>query len=237
VGPALCGLVIAKAGFPTAYSFDAICALVFLVLVAPIRIRQANESGNPSVGIAKGDLLSGLRFVFSAKLVLATITLDLFAVLLGGATALLPMFADRLHVGAVGLGWMRAADALGAIAMSLLIAHLPPKRFPHTDSRGAPISQNVQRPRLQAKIRHCPVTTIMSTKSLPLHVGVVPTLPLTAHPQKFHPKEHPFCMRATLILGSFILTRLANYSGSEASAGLPRTQPLPSNPVDNRAPP
>ena len=77
----------------------------------------------------------------------------------------------------------------------------------------------------------------MNTKSLSLHVGIDPTLPLTANPQKFHPKEDPFCMRAPLILGSFILTLLANYSGSESSAGLPRTQRLPSNPVDNKSPP
>ena len=57
---------------------------------------------------------------------LSTITLDLFAVLLGGATALLPIFADRLHVGPVGLGWMRAADSLGSIVMGVVIAHLPP---------------------------------------------------------------------------------------------------------------
>jgi MFS family permease len=61
--------------------------------------------------------------------ILATITLDLFAVLLGGATALLPVFADQiLHCGPVGLGWMRAAPAIGAFAMALSVAHLPPMR-------------------------------------------------------------------------------------------------------------
>src|SRR5207248_9993314 len=61
--------------------------------------------------------------------VLASITLDLFAVLLGGATALMPIFADQiLHCGPVGLGWMRAMQAIGAFVMALVIAHLPPMK-------------------------------------------------------------------------------------------------------------
>ena len=66
---------------------------------------------------------------FSKKVILATITLDLFAVLLGGATALLPIFADQiLHCGPIGLGWMRAAPAVGAFVMALLVAYLPPMK-------------------------------------------------------------------------------------------------------------
>ncbi|HXO94109.1 MAG TPA: MFS transporter, partial [Candidatus Acidoferrum sp.] len=73
-------------------------------------------------------LIAGLRFVFRRKVILATITLDLFAVLLGGATALMPIFADQiLHCGPVGLGWMRAMPAIGAFVMALVIAHLPMK--------------------------------------------------------------------------------------------------------------
>lgn len=125
VGPALCGLLVAKVGYPVVYAIDAAGALFFIAMVAPIKVHQPREAAE---GSARGDFLSGLRFVFGAKLVISTITLDLFAVLLGGATALLPVFAERLHVGAVGLGWLRSADALGAIAMSLLIAHLPPMK-------------------------------------------------------------------------------------------------------------
>ncbi|MDD5349306.1 MAG: MFS transporter [Chthoniobacteraceae bacterium] len=128
LGPALCGLLVAKAGFPLVYAIDAVGSLAFVALVAPIPIRQPKVQEGTGAGMAKGDFLSGLRYVFRTKLVISTITLDLFAVLLGGATALLPVFADRLHVGAVGLGWMRSADSLGAIAMSLLIAHLPPMK-------------------------------------------------------------------------------------------------------------
>ena len=73
--------------------------------------------------------MAGLRFVFRRKVILATITLDLFAVLLGGATALMPIFADQiLHCGPVGLGWLRAMPAIGAFAMALAVAHLPPMK-------------------------------------------------------------------------------------------------------------
>lgn len=68
-----------------------------------------------------------MRFVLSKKVILATITLDMVAVLLGGATALLPIFAAKiLHCGPIGLGWMRAAPGIGAFIMALLIAYLPP---------------------------------------------------------------------------------------------------------------
>jgi MFS family permease len=70
-----------------------------------------------------------MHFVLSKNVILATITLDLFAVLLGGATALLPIFADQiLHVGPIGLGWMRATPAVGAFIMALAVAYLPPMR-------------------------------------------------------------------------------------------------------------
>jgi hypothetical protein len=74
-------------------------------------------------------LLAGVRFVRSSPLILATITLDLFAVLLGGATALLPIYAaDILDVGPSGLGWLRAAPSVGAVVMALTLAHRPPMR-------------------------------------------------------------------------------------------------------------
>jgi hypothetical protein len=74
-------------------------------------------------------LLEGVRFVWRTELLLAAITLDLFAVLLGGATALLPIYAsDILHIGPAGLGWLRSAPALGAVFMALVLAHRPPLR-------------------------------------------------------------------------------------------------------------
>src|SRR5438270_10645887 len=126
VGPAISGFVVAHRGFPIIYAIDAITAFVFFLLVSPIprapQTRQTEKSTWRS-------LAAGMKFVFSKKVILATITLDLFAVLLGGSVALLPIFADQiLHCGPVGLGWMRASPAIGALAMALIVAYLPPMR-------------------------------------------------------------------------------------------------------------
>ncbi|MEY2561609.1 MAG: hypothetical protein QOG51_2024 [Verrucomicrobiota bacterium] len=126
VGPAIGGLLIVRAGFPFIYALDAACALSFFFLVLPIRSREHVMSTERN---AWRSLKEGLRFLMSKQVVLATITLDMFAVFLGGATALLPFFADEiLHCGPIGLGWMRAAPGIGAFIMSLLIAYLPPMK-------------------------------------------------------------------------------------------------------------
>jgi MFS family permease len=127
VGPAIGGLLVAHIGFPVVYLIDAFCAFAFFALVWPIpaqaRVSRRAES-NPW-----HSLVAGMRFVFSRHVILATITLDLFAVLLGGATALLPIFADQiLRCGPTGLGWLRAAPAVGAFATALIVAYLPPIR-------------------------------------------------------------------------------------------------------------
>jgi hypothetical protein len=71
-------------------------------------------------------VLAGVRFVFAERLILSAITLDLFAVLFGGAVALLPVFAkDVLHIGADGFGWLRAAPAIGATLMAVALTRLP----------------------------------------------------------------------------------------------------------------
>src|SRR5438477_1227694 len=124
VGPAVSGLLVAHIGFPCVYTLDALFAFVFFLLVLPIR--RGTQSRNQMEKSTWKSLVAGMRFVFSKKVILATITLDLFAVLLGGATALLPLFADQiLHCGPIGLGWMRAAPAVGAFVMALLVAYLP----------------------------------------------------------------------------------------------------------------
>jgi predicted MFS family arabinose efflux permease len=75
------------------------------------------------------EIAEGVRFVFREPLLLAPLSLDLFAVLFGGATALLPIFArDVLHVGEVGFGILRASPAVGSVATSLLLAHVGPVR-------------------------------------------------------------------------------------------------------------
>jgi len=127
VGPALSGLLIAYIGFPFVYLLDALCALCFSLMVLAIR-RSKQRRDKSETGTWKS-LMAGLRFVFQKKVILATITLDLFAVLLGGTTALMPVFADQiLHCGPVGLGWLRAMPAIGAFAMAMMVAHMPPMK-------------------------------------------------------------------------------------------------------------
>jgi MFS family permease len=127
VGPSISGLLVAHTGFPAVYIIDAVCASAFFLLVLPIP--RAKRTGERAEKNAWHSLVAGMKFVFSKNVILATITLDLFAVLLGGATALLPIFADQiLHCGPIGLGWMRAAPAVGAFVMALMVAYLPPMR-------------------------------------------------------------------------------------------------------------
>jgi MFS family permease len=124
LGPALGGLAIAQINIPSVYAIDATLALVGFLFILPIHAPQEIAESHPH---PLHDLFTGLRFVFENKIILATITLDLFAVLLGGAIALLPIFADKiLGVGAVGLGWLRAAPSIGAVIMALVLAHRPP---------------------------------------------------------------------------------------------------------------
>lgn len=135
-GPALAGLVIARslARFHSvwvAYAFDAAGGLAFCAMMFALpRPRYARPR---APGDANETMLSkiaaGVRFVWGRDIILATLTLDLFAVLLGGAAYLMPVFAkDILHVGSVGFGWLRAAEAIGAFCMGMLIAHLPPMK-------------------------------------------------------------------------------------------------------------
>ncbi len=126
VGPAVGGLLLVWSGFHFIYLLDAFCALSFFGLVLPIR---SGDQGGRAESNPWRSLVAGMRFVLSKKVILATITLDMVAVLLGGATALLPIFADQiLHCGTIGLGWMRAAPGIGAFVMALLIAYLPPMK-------------------------------------------------------------------------------------------------------------
>ncbi|MEY2546601.1 MAG: hypothetical protein QOG48_1718 [Verrucomicrobiota bacterium] len=127
VGPAISGFVVAHIGFAPVYIVDAITAFLFFLLVLPIP--RASQKRNNIEQSRWRSLVAGMKFVFSKQVILATITLDLFAILLGGAVALLPIFADQiLHCGPVGLGWMRAAPAIGAFGMALVVAYLPPMR-------------------------------------------------------------------------------------------------------------
>lgn len=128
-GPAVGGLLIAAGGPVLAYGVAASGQAIFCaLLVAFIPVVH-----HPPTGQRRGarDLLAGFSFIRRHRVFLAAITLDLFAVLLGGAVALLPVFArDILHVGPEGLGWLRAAPGLGAAVMALALTRLPPWQRP-----------------------------------------------------------------------------------------------------------
>lgn len=125
IGPALTGWIIAIShGSTVIYWFGMVASLVYAILVGSIQGRQVIRAAKAPTMEA---LAVGINFLRQSPVLLATITLDLFAVLLGGATALLPVFAsDILHVGPVGFGWLRAAPSIGAVLMALFLAHQPP---------------------------------------------------------------------------------------------------------------
>lgn len=124
VGPALGGLIYGFSSPRVAYIADAIMMIVALWAFSSIDyehrpVQLDTQSMSESLG-------AGLRFVFRESVLLAALTLDLFSVLLGGAEALLPVFADQiLHVGPQGLGLLRAAPAAGAVVASVYLAHRP----------------------------------------------------------------------------------------------------------------
>jgi MFS family permease len=126
-GPAIGGLMMAIWPNP-APAFVAVCIFRLLSMFAIAMIRYEDED-EAKESISLESVVAGIRFVWRTKLILATITLDMFAVLLGGGTYLLPIFAkDILQVGPTGLGFLRAADAIGAMCMAVLLVHLPPMR-------------------------------------------------------------------------------------------------------------
>jgi MFS family permease len=125
IGPAVAGLVVALTSkVYYIFAFNVLSALVFLVLVMLIRGRQLALSRRAAT---RESLAEGVRFIRGTKEILSAITLDMFAVLFGGAVTLLPVYAtDILKVGPTGLGIMRSAPSVGALLMALTIAHLPP---------------------------------------------------------------------------------------------------------------
>jgi predicted MFS family arabinose efflux permease len=121
VGPALGGVIFAVR--PTlVYALAAGLFLTALLFVAALRTRRAVNERSP--GLA--ELVAGIAFVLRTRMLLGAISLDLFAVLFGGAVALLPVYArDILHVGPAGLGILRAAPAVGALTAAVLLTRRP----------------------------------------------------------------------------------------------------------------
>ncbi len=126
-GPALGGLAYAWKG--PVFTHGVVMVLLVLAFLATLPIRHVPAPVAARGGTIRDSLAEGLRFVSAQKLLLGAISLDLFAVLFGGAVAVLPVFAkDVLRVGPQGLGLLRAAPAVGSLVMAVVLAHRPPFR-------------------------------------------------------------------------------------------------------------
>jgi MFS family permease len=131
VGPAAFGAVVALTPGAVAhgtawsvYALNGLASLLCFALVVPIKHIHKARAAEP---VSIKSLAEGFRFVFQSKIILGIITLDLFAVLLGGTVTILPMFAhDIFQAGPSGLGWLRNAMAVGAVICAFIIAHRPP---------------------------------------------------------------------------------------------------------------
>jgi MFS family permease len=128
VGPSLGGLLIAAAGVGWAYLANAIsfaAVVAALLMMRDLPERRATDSDSEAADISLRSAFEGLRFVFRSPLIRSTMLLDFFATFFSSATALLPIFAqDVLNVGARGYGWLYAAPAAGALAMSAAMVPL-----------------------------------------------------------------------------------------------------------------
>jgi len=124
LGPSLGGLIYAVAKGPAAvYTTSMLAAAGAVFLMTQIKL---HIKARPREPLSLKSVLAGLRYIGEKKIILGSISLDLFAVLLGGAVALLPVFASEvLRTGPWGLGLLRASPAIGAGSMALLLAHRP----------------------------------------------------------------------------------------------------------------
>ena len=125
LGPALGGALYAVGGTSLGYAVDAVLMVVAVGVLLSVRHRSpVREASDEPIGKS---ITGGLRFVFGEPILLSALTLDLFSVLFGGATALLPMFAaEILHGGPGALGILRAAPAVGAVVASVALTRWPP---------------------------------------------------------------------------------------------------------------
>jgi MFS family permease len=125
VGPTVGGLLYAF-GAAVPYAVAGALALLGAVFIALMRVERSARVREP---VSFHSLFSGVRYIRTHPVILGSISLDLFAVLLGGATALLPVYArDILNVGTWGLGALRSAPAVGSLAMSVALVRWPPRR-------------------------------------------------------------------------------------------------------------
>ena len=128
IGPASSGLLY-DVDPAVPYAVSAACFVVAGIAITSLKLRREQERTPPEQRATWHHTMEGLRFVRGRPVLLGAIALDLFAVLFGGAVALLPAIAeDRLHVGNVGYGWLRAAPGVGAVVISALLAIRPLRR-------------------------------------------------------------------------------------------------------------
>ena len=129
-GPAFGGLAYAIFGFTNTLWLIVAMLVIVMVLISLIEKKPVFDDGKPKVNIFES-LREGIRYVFSTKIILYCISLDLFSVLFGGVVAILPVFAvDILHVGALELGFLRAAPSAGAILTMYGAVHFTPLNRP-----------------------------------------------------------------------------------------------------------
>ena len=124
-GPALGGMLIAMTlSAASVYAINALAVLICFALMCFVRSRHVAKVKE---AMSVKNLIVGFKFVFNTRILFGIISLDMFAVLLGGATALLPVYAkDILGVGPTGLGWLQAALPMGSLLSAVILAHCPP---------------------------------------------------------------------------------------------------------------
>ena len=126
LGPAIGGLIYGFAGPAAAY---AVVTVLMALGLAALWLVKHNTRPQQIVEMPIGQSLGiGIKFLFSQRILLAAMTLDLFSVLFGGAVALLPIFAHMLGAGPQGLGVLRAAPAAGSLITGIIVAHRPPMK-------------------------------------------------------------------------------------------------------------
>ena len=129
MGPAIGGLLYAFSGI-TACFVVIVCFIALALVCIKFFVKNYPSTFIPKENIFKS-LSEGIRFVFKSRMILGALSLDMFSVFFGGAVALMPIFAhDILKVGAEGLGFMRAAPALGAVITMFILAKYPPMNKP-----------------------------------------------------------------------------------------------------------
>lgn len=128
-GPTLAGFAIKVVDYHFVYAFVALTGVTAGIMYRSLPKPRAIDA--PAAGAARRDWRTGLRFIWHSPLLLPALTLDMFAVLFAGVTALLPAIAtDVLHTDALGYGILRGAQSLGAVAMAVIGGRLPPWKRP-----------------------------------------------------------------------------------------------------------